>query len=115
MLRLFETSTVRKQTELDGMWYFSVDEGEHFDYSLAVPGCWEEHPTLRTYRGVGIYKKNFFMTHKANLRLIFKGISHTCEIWLDEKNVGKIILALFRYTLQRGRDLLLSPKYVPKL
>ena len=82
MIRLFEQHRIRKVRELDGMWDF-VKEDDKRQYSLPVPGCWEQHPDRLTYRGVGTYRKKIFLEKDVNLRLEWKGVSHTAEVWLD--------------------------------
>ena len=54
MNRLFKTHKIRRTVSLDGLWSFS-SEGK--DHRLPVPGCWEQHPALASYRGQGEYKK----------------------------------------------------------
>ncbi len=88
MTRLYQDHIIRKQIQLDGVWNFAVD-GEDFAYSMAVPGCWEQHPHFRAYRGKGVYRKYFTLQKNTNLRLIFKGVSHTCEVHLDGECIGR--------------------------
>lgn len=89
MVRLFNTHFVRKHAELDGMWDFSLNENEGFEYSLPVPGCWEQHPDFRTYRGKGTYRKEVFVDREANICLEFKGVSHSCEVFFDGVSIQK--------------------------
>ena len=42
MIRLFDQHRVRKQKELEGIWRFVREDGK--EYSLPVPGVWEQHP-----------------------------------------------------------------------
>ena len=53
MIRLFEQHKIRKQKELEGIWQVSVKEKSYF---LPVPGAWEQHPELLTYRGKATYE-----------------------------------------------------------
>ncbi|MCD8130056.1 MAG: hypothetical protein LUE16_02055 [Lachnospiraceae bacterium] len=85
MLRLFQEHMIRKQQELEGMWEFIKADGGH--YTLSVPGCWEQHPLLNDYRGKGTYYRRIFVTEPCNLRLVFKGVSHTADVWLDDTYV----------------------------
>ena len=84
MVRTFNTHNIRKQQELTGKyWDFSPCvgkyAGEHF--KVATPCCWESHPKFAGYRGEGEYTTTF--KAGGNIRLEFKGISHTAEVWLD--------------------------------
>ncbi len=88
MLRAFKTHIVRPQTELsDQTWEFTPLEGEHIGkkYQLMVPGCWENHIDFANYRGKGVYTKTIETTDKDKVRLVFKGASHTANVYLDDK------------------------------
>ena len=81
MIRLFEQHRIRNQKELEGIWDFVTEDGRK--YSLTVPGCWEQHPELINYRGKGTYTKKVYVSQKTNLRLEFKGVSHTADVYFD--------------------------------
>lgn len=81
MIRLFEQHYIRKQKELDGMWKYVREDGK--EYTLPVPGCMEQHPELLTYRGKGTFYKKIYIREKTNIRLVFKGVSHTADIFFD--------------------------------
>jgi len=88
LIRLFKTHQIRKIEELEGMWDFSPADApgelpEAFPYKLPVPGCWEMHPQFGTYRGTGVYRKWINLTEKTHLRIVFKGISHTAQVYFD--------------------------------
>ncbi len=83
MIRLFEQHRVREQRELDGMWRYVTEDGKQ--YTIPVPGCLEQHPDLLTYRGKGTYYKKVFVRRKSNIRLEFKGVSHTADVYFDGK------------------------------
>lgn len=85
MIRLFEQHKVRRQKELEGMWRFVREDGKEYD--LPVPGVWEQHPDLMTYRGKGAFYKKIYLPQTTNLRLEFKGVSHTADVYLDEEFV----------------------------
>lgn len=90
MVRTFNTHNIRKQQELTGKyWDFSPCvgkyAGEHF--KVATPCCWESHPKFAGYRGEGEYTTTF--KAGGNIRLEFKGISHTAEVWLDGRKIAK--------------------------
>lgn len=82
MIRLFEQHRIRKQKELDGIWKFIKEDGAEYD--LPVPGCWEQHPELLTYRGKGVFYKKIYLQEACNVRLEFKGVSHTADVYLDD-------------------------------
>lgn len=82
MIRLFEQHMTRKQRELEGIWRFVKEGGA--EYQLPVPGCWEQHPDMLTYRGKGTYYKTVFLQSKCSVRLEFKGVSHTADVYFDD-------------------------------
>lgn len=82
MIRLFQEHIVRGRQELDGVWKFVRKDGKTF--SFPVPGCWEQHPELRNYRGKGTYYKKVYVPKRCNVRLVFKGVSHTADVWFDD-------------------------------
>ena len=80
MIRLFDTHKIREVHELDGMWDFTA-AGSDKNYTMPVPGCWEQHPDFLSYRGSGIYTKKVYIKRSGNIRLEFKGVSHTCLLY----------------------------------
>lgn len=86
MDRLFQTNVIRKKTSLDGMWDVSIPGKGNF--TVPVPGCWEQIPALSCFRGKGVYTKTITTTHKSSLKLNFKGVSHTGEVYFDGVQVG---------------------------
>lgn len=90
MLRMFETHRIRKQTELSScLWDFATmpeDGAEPVRRKMAVPGCWQNAPETRTYRGKAGYERSFWAG--GNLRLEFKGVSHTAEVYLDGERIA---------------------------
>ncbi len=82
MIRLFEQHYIREQKELDGMWNYVREDGAQ--YTLPVPGCIEQHPELLTYRGTGTFYKKIHIKKKTNIRLTFKGVSHTADVYFDD-------------------------------
>ncbi len=85
MIRLFEQHRVRQVRELDGMWSFKARGRE---YSLPVPSCWEQHPDFINYRGKGVYTKNVYIARTGNIRLEFKGVSHTADVYFDGEKIA---------------------------
>ncbi|PTM59512.1 glycoside hydrolase family 2 protein [Desmospora activa] len=93
MIRLYCKHRVRAVTELEGMWDFAPVEGhpaipDCYDYRLPVPGCWESHPELNTYRGRGWYRKEIQLEQQTPIRLEFKGVSHTADVYWDGHHIA---------------------------
>lgn len=92
MIRMFEQHRHRRQRELEGFWDFSKVTSktipQKYEKKLFVPGCWENEPNLITYRGYGVYRKIIEVETKSNLRLIFKGVSHTADVYFDGIKIG---------------------------
>lgn len=86
MIRLFEQHTVRTQKELEGVWNFSREDGRQ--YGLMVPGCWEQHPDMLNFRGKGTYSRKIHLSGKTNLRIEFKGVSHTADVYFDGVHIA---------------------------
>lgn len=89
MIRGFKTHETRKQRELTGcLWDFSPCQGENAGniYKVATPCCWESHPLFASYRGEGEYSTTF--NAAGNIRLEFKGVSHTATVYLDGKEIA---------------------------
>jgi len=87
MLRLFETHCIRNARELDGMWDFKM-EGIDKAYQMPVPSCWEQHPDLLGHRGKGTYTKKVCIKQNGNIRLEFKGVSHTADVYFDGEKIA---------------------------
>ena len=87
MIRLFDTHHVRTVQELDGMWDFHM-EGFDKAYQLPVPGCWEQHPDFLSHRGKGTYTKRVYIAKTGNVRLEFKGVSHTADVYFDGEKIA---------------------------
>lgn len=84
MIRMFATHKIRPQQELsDQLWDFTPLQGPQAGQTrpVFVPGCWENLPGLRSYRGQGRYVRRF--TGGGNLRIVCKGVSHTADVFLD--------------------------------
>lgn len=89
MVRGFNTHKIRKQRELTGcLWDFSPCQGENAGkiYKVVTPCCFESHPVFAGYRGEGEYSVTF--RAEGNIRLEFKGVSHTATVFLDGKEVA---------------------------
>lgn len=86
MIRLFDQHRIRKQKELEGIWQFIREDGK--EYRLPVPGCWEQHPELIHYRGKGTFLKRVFVKEPCSVRLSFKGVAHTADVFFDGEFVA---------------------------
>lgn len=95
MIRLFQNHDIRKVRELDGLWDFALFSGARtaeepeYQYRLPVPGCWEQHPDLLTYRGKGVYRKRVVLASPASLRFQFKGISHSAKVFFNQRQIAE--------------------------
>ncbi|MBQ3427460.1 MAG: hypothetical protein IJH37_10020 [Clostridia bacterium] len=87
MTRLFETHYIRQTQELGGMWDFRM-EGYSKDYRLPVPSVWEQHPDFLSHRGHGTYSKKIYVKKTGNIRLEFKGVSHTADVYFDGERIA---------------------------
>ena len=86
MERTFETHEIREQRELDGLWDFWTKESRADLQKVMVPSVWETYPGYERYRGDGHYETTF--EGKGDYRLVFKGVSHTGDVFVDGEKVG---------------------------
>ncbi len=87
MIRLFKQHYIRKVEELEGVWDFQLDGCDKV-YRLAVPGCVEQHPDLLKTRGTGAYNREVYVEQNGNIRLEFKGVSHTGDVFWDGEQIA---------------------------
>lgn len=87
MDRLFETHFIRKCKTLDGAWDFTA-EGKPERYKMPVPGCFEQHTDFLNFRGHVTYSREVTLTEPGNVRLVFKGVSHTGDVYWDGKQTA---------------------------
>ena len=90
MIRLFDEHSVRIHREIVGLWdLFVLDNDGERDAGrkAAVPACVESMEGLYDFRGRVVYKKTV-ATGKKNIRLVFKGVSHTADIYWDGKHIA---------------------------
>ncbi|MCX7714226.1 MAG: beta-glucuronidase [Clostridia bacterium] len=87
MIRLFDTHYIRQTQELDGMWDFKMD-GFDKKYRMPVPSCWEQHPDFLQHRGKGTYTRKVYIKQAGNIRLEFKGVSHTADVYFDGEKIS---------------------------
>lgn len=89
MVRTFETNKIRETKELSAaLWNFRTLEGDRADKTIqvTVPSCWETYPDTVTYRGKASYSRTFHA--EGNVRLEFKGVSHTATVLVDGREVA---------------------------
>lgn len=93
MIRMFEQHKIRFQKELEGYWEFMPAATEElplrYDYKMYVPGCWENDIRFNGYRGIGVFRRKIFLDENTNLRLNFKGVSHTAHVYFDGEKIKK--------------------------
>ena len=90
MVRAFDTHKIRKTRELSGcLWDFQTlpEEGEAVRLKTPVPGCWQSEPETLTYRGKACYERSF--SAAGNIRLEWKGVSHTAQVYVDGEPVAE--------------------------
>ena len=87
MNRMFDTHKIREEVSLDGVWDFRMDGADKV-YAMPVPGCWEQHPDFARHRGVGVYTRSFYLRRNGNIRLVFKGVTHTGDVFFDGEHVA---------------------------
>ena len=88
MIRTFETHKIRESKELSGcLWNFHTLSGDRKDKTIQVPvpSCWETYPDTVSYRGKASYSRTF--EAEGNVRLEFKGVSHTATVLVDGREV----------------------------
>lgn len=88
MERLFKTHDIRKTTELAGIWQFNTAADPERVQQVVIPSCLETYPGLENYAGRYTYRREVTVERQGAVRLVFKGVSHTAEIFWDEKRVG---------------------------
>ncbi|MEH7495701.1 glycoside hydrolase family 2 protein [Neobacillus niacini] len=87
--RLFQNHIIRREIPLDPVWDFHTlnsEEEKQEEFKMLVPSCWESNPKLVSYKGKAVYSKK--ATFGGNVRLVFKGVSHTANVYLDKKQVA---------------------------
>ena len=113
MIRLFNEHKIRTTISLDGAWeFFFPVNGTTIDPTewktgkkeiMSVPGCWENIDAYKTYRGQAVAHKIIKLDTETDVRLVFKGISHTARIFVDGTEIGGHHNAYTPFTLDAGR------------
>ncbi len=96
MLRTFRQHRIRTTDTLDGFWQCAVGadipgrkkKPSLYPRHVHVPCSWEMIPGLESYRGTAWFKKK--IPHKTGFatRLVFGGVSHTANVYVDKKHRG---------------------------
>lgn len=97
MLRTFSEHDIRYAASLDGLWDFVVapertDRAKlprTYNRKLHVPAAWETTPGLESYRGRAWLRRTFRAVGGTAVRLVFGGVSHTAEVYVDGKRCGE--------------------------
>jgi beta-glucuronidase len=96
MLRTFSQHEIRPTESLGGWWEFTT-AAERTDRAklpktyartMHVPGAWEQLPGLESYRGRAWFRRWFFADGLRAVRLVFGGVSHTADVYVDGRHVG---------------------------
>ncbi len=84
MYRLFKTHQIRKSIQLLPIWDLIMPNKT--PEKITVPCCIESIPAYSNYKG----KCTLQTTERfsGNLKLAFKGVGHTANVFLDGKNIG---------------------------
>ncbi len=96
MLRNFCQHDIRPVESLCGRWEFVTaddrnDKGKlpkRYTRSIHVPSAWEQLPGLENYRGKAWLRTTVPAAEGWALRLVFGGVSHTADVFIDGKHVG---------------------------
>ncbi len=83
MERTFHTHRIRKGRECAPVWTLTTPDPGGLDHpvKVMVPGVWEAHPALRSYRGRGIYETTGI--GGGNVRVSCGGVSFRARVYMD--------------------------------
>ncbi|GAA0300514.1 beta-glucuronidase [Gracilibacillus halotolerans] len=87
--RLFQNHIVRKEIPLAPIWDFHTlneEDEKQEKFQMIVPACWESNPKLSSYKGKALYSQK--ITFGGNVRIVFKGVSHTAHVYLNKKQIA---------------------------
>lgn len=84
MCRLFQTHQIRKAISLPAAWYLTIPNEK--PVKIPVPSCVESIPAYSSYKG----KCTIETTRRfsGDLKLTFKGVGHTANVYLDGQHLG---------------------------
>ncbi len=102
MLRTFQQHATRPTESLCRRWEFvtaddrkaAKDRGPRgklpkaYTRGISVPSAWEMLPGLEDYRGQGWLRTTIPALDGYAVRLVFGGVSHTADVFVDGKHVG---------------------------
>ena len=96
MTRAFTRHYIRPTRSLDGVWdieFTAAPAGkerlpETYTGSTTVPSAWETMPGRENYRGGAWMRRRFRTTTGRPVRLVFGGVVHTAEVYVDGRRVG---------------------------
>jgi beta-glucuronidase len=95
MNRAFNEHKLRRCEGLNHRWAFVTAEQRRdrgtlpklFSDTIQVPSAWEQKPGLEAYRGKAWYRTSVDVFSGKALRLLFGGVSHTADVYVDGKKV----------------------------
>ncbi len=99
--RLFRTTTLRPQIQLEGFWDFITDpndQGESSQYFVSfpkpetrvwIPGSWNTYARYWHYEGAAWFQRAFEVPASGELRIRFAGVFYRSKVWLDGKLLGE--------------------------
>lgn len=84
MERMFDTHRVRKSREALPIWTVTTLDpgGLNGPEKTILPGVWEAHPRLKSYRGRAVYTQE--IACGGRVRLWLGGVSFRARVWLDD-------------------------------
>ncbi|OCT14650.1 beta-glucuronidase [Paenibacillus pectinilyticus] len=100
MIRTFQQHNLRPTRILNGLWDFITDpdnkgvsEGWASQFPVGskksvVPSCWNNELGTYDYIGAAWYRTHFDTTREANIRLVFEGILHHADVYVDGQHIG---------------------------
>ncbi|WP_139991858.1 glycoside hydrolase family 2 protein [Paenibacillus paridis] len=100
MIRAFQQHSLRATRLLDGLWDFITDsdnkgmeEGWASSFpegsrKHVVPSCWNNELGTYDYIGAAWYRTYFDNLQEANIRLVFEGILHHADVYVDGQHIG---------------------------
>ena len=100
MITLYTQHQIRTVQSLDSLWqYYFPTEGmtvspqadlsQLNERKLQVPGVWESLPEYANYRGQALAVKKITLKKDAPLRVVFAGVSHTAQVYIDGELLGR--------------------------
>lgn len=100
LIRSFNQHNLRPTRLLDGLWDFITDadnkgvsEGWSSGFPTGakksvVPSCWNNELGTYDYIGAAWYRTHFETLQEANIRLVFEGVLHHADVYVDGQHIG---------------------------